>query len=156
MKNLPKTLNRLGYPQIMDKHTDLELDLPETYRIYNRLPGIWIGGTEDGTTYLHVERLPADVQHMPKQLAQGDLDIQISANGLEHTLEYGIAGQRIICQLKGEKLDGLWLRVTFNDLGDYLLLVANADELNFEHIKNVAMKMARSIRGQAPAMQWAA
>jgi hypothetical protein len=156
MKNLPKTQNRLGYTQIMDKHTQLEFNLPIGYRIYGRLPGMWIGGTEDGSTYLHLERLPADAESMPCQLAQGDLDLQVTTHGVEHELEDGIVGQRIICQARTEELHGLWLRVSFHELGDYLLLVASAEAANFEEMKSVAMGMARAIRRQAPAMQWAA
>ena len=150
MKNQPSINHRLGSRQVFDPLTQISINIPADYRIYNRLPGIWIGGAEDGHSYLHIERISARALEMPTALAGGDLDITVYPSGLGQPLGEGIMKQNVFCKLRTDELMGCWLRTTISDDYHYLILVAAKENASLQNLQATATTIAMAMMSQVP------
>lgn len=140
----------MGYNVVFDQINQINLSLPQQYRIFIRTDKVWIGGKEDGSTYLHIERILAQALELNRPLADGDLDIQVYPSGLGEEMDNGIMAQDISCRLRGEDLNGLWFRVTFSEQHHYLVLLAARGEAQYPELKDAAFEIAQMIKTQAP------
>lgn len=150
MKNQSVVQHLLGFNEVFDRINRINLRMPQGFRIYIRSEKIWIGGKEDGSTYLHLELIPAKVSELDRPLADGDLDISILPQGMGEEIETGVSRQFVDCVLRGELLNGLWLRVSFNKEYDYLVLLADREAQSLPHLKTTGLEIARMIRLQIP------
>lgn len=157
MKNPNSFQSRLGYTQIMDRANHLHLNMPKGYRIYNQLPKVWIGGSEDGSVFFYMERLPSYALQISGSLAESELNIRVFTRGRGQLYGEGMVGQNIGCELRGEMLSGFWLRVTFDDNCHYLLLLAGRDTDQVPALQAIALELAQQIRKEVPeaaALTW--
>jgi hypothetical protein len=150
MKNQSVVQHLLGFNAVFDRISRINIRLPEKYRIYIRSEKVWIGGKEDGTSYLLMERIPAKALELSKPLADGDLDIKVFPKGQGSEMAEGIVSQKIDCKLRGEKLTGLWLRVAFSPQFHYLILLAGESPEMYPELESAGQEIARTIRSQIP------
>ena len=150
MKNRSVVQYLLGFNAVFDRICRINLRLPEKYRIYIRSEKVWIGGKEDGSNYLLIERISAKALELSKPLADGDLDLKVFPQGCGSEMEKGIVTQKIDCKLRGEKLTGLWLRVVFSQQFHYLILLAGESPEMYPELESAGREIARTIRSQIP------
>lgn len=153
MKNQSVVQHLLGFNEVFDRINRINLRLPRNFRIYIRSDKVWIGGHEDGSGYLHMERIPANAEVLTRPLADGDLDIQVNPQGHTFEVEPGVLSQKVDCTLRGEQLSGLWLRVAFNEDHHYLILLAGRAPEQFPSLRDAGMDIARTIRSQVPTTE---
>lgn len=150
MKNRSVVQHLLGFNAVFDQISRINLRLPQQYRIYIRSEKVWIGGHEDGSSYLHMERISAKALELTQPLAGGDIDITVDPQGHGHEVEAGVVTQKMNCVLRGETLSGLWLRVVFNEDHHYLILLAGRAPEQYPSLREAAMEIAATIRSQIP------
>lgn len=150
MKNRSVVQHLLGFNEVFDRINRINLRMPQNFRIYIRSDKVWMGGHEDGSSYLHMERIPAKAHVLNRPLADGDLDIKVDPQGSSFEVEPGIVSQKVDCTLRGEKLSGLWLRVAFNEESHYLVLLAGKSPEQFPALRDAGMELARTISSQIP------
>ncbi|PHN01686.1 hypothetical protein [Flavilitoribacter nigricans] len=150
MKNQSVVQHILGFNEVFDRISRINLRLPQNFRIYVGTDKVWIGGKDDGSSYLHIEKISAKALELTKPLADGDLDIQVYPQGHGSETEEGVVSQKVACTLRGEKLSGLWLRVAFDEDYHYLILLAGKSPEQYVALYDAGMEIAQGIRSQVP------
>ena len=141
-----KPRRRFGISAIFDRKTNTLVELPEDIKIYNRNEKTWMGGTDDGEVYVHIERITADQAEMPTILAEGDLDMFLCSTSDIEQQNGGIRGVNVSGSIGGTEVKGYLAQINILRKMGYLVLAACRNSTTAPaKIQQLALRLIASI-----------
>lgn len=140
-----KLKKRFGISSLFDRKTKTAVELPEDIKIFHKNEKTWMGGTEDGEIYVHIERIATEQKEIPTILAEGDLDLFLCSTGEAQQKGKGIKGVNVSGSIGGKEVTGYLAQINIFKKMGYLVLAACGNGSNPNQLQKLAMRLVGSI-----------
>ncbi len=141
--------NRLGTPYFNDATTDLQCSLPEGLIIFSYTGRIWLGGSQQPTDLLYIERVSSDIKTVPTILADGDIDLTLVSVGSSEQLEAGAKGTRVAGNYRDKSFGGYLSLVPINQSDQYLVMIASTNLADEERQRSICQSVQEALQTAA-------
>ncbi len=136
---------RFGISSIFDRKTKTLIDLPDDIKIYHKNEKTWMGGSDDGEIYLHIERINNGEEEIPTILAEGDLDMFICSTNKTEIQGSNIRGVDVSGTIGGNDITGYLAKVNIFKKMSYLVLAACKGTVRDSKLRSMALSLIKSI-----------
>ena len=145
LSGVAKPKRRFGISAIFDRKTNTLLELPDDIKIYKRNEKTWMGGTDDGEVYVHIERIASEQQDIPTILAEDDLDMFLcSTSGIEEQPD-GVRSVEVSGSIGGKEVKGYLAQSNLLSKMGYLVLTAGQRTTAPRQLQKLALRLINSI-----------